>query len=123
MKIFIGVIMVTGLIKYSKLELCCSKESLYYYGSRCASSAVEWLEGRECDRHGPGSKPTRTILLCPWQRHFRALSAAWWSWQTVVNYNHISIKFQAHSYILASPEAGRGNCLFYALVSPSLSCD
>ena len=37
------------------------------------------LERRNCDRHGLGSKPTRAILLCPWKRHFTALSPAWWS--------------------------------------------
>ena len=40
---------------------------------------------------------------------------AWWSWQEVLNFNHISIKLQADSNILASPEAGRGNCLPYVL--------
>ena len=38
---------------------------------------------------------------------------AWWFWQAVLNYNHISIKLQADSNILVSPEAGRGNCLPY----------
>ena len=33
-------------------------------------SVVEWLERRNCDRLGLGSKPTRAILLCPWERHF-----------------------------------------------------
>ena len=37
------------------------------------------------DQHGVGSKPTRAILLCPWERHFTALSLAWWSWQAVLN--------------------------------------
>ena len=32
-----------------------------------------------CDQHGLGSKPIRAILLCPWERHFTALSSAWWS--------------------------------------------
>ena len=27
-------------------------------------SVVEWLDCRDCDRHGLGSKPTRPILLC-----------------------------------------------------------
>ena len=48
-------------------------------------SMVEWLECRDCDRHGLGSKPTRAILLCPWERHLTALSPAWWSWQAVLN--------------------------------------
>ena len=67
-------------------------------------------------------KATRAILLCPWERHFAALSPAWWSWQEVLNYSHISIKLQADSNILASPEAGRGNCLPYVLAPLSLSC-
>ena len=54
-----------------------------------------------------GSKPTCAILLCPWERHFTAVSSAWWSWQAVLNYSHFSIKLQADSNILASPEAGR----------------
>ena len=85
------------------------------------SSVVEWLKRR--DQHGLGSKPTRAILLCPWERHFTALSPAWWSWQTALNYSHISIKLQADSNILASPEAGRVNCLPYVLAPPSLSCE
>ena len=40
---------------------------------------------RDCDQHGPGSKPTPVILLCPWERHFTTLFPAWWSWQAVVN--------------------------------------
>ena len=34
---------------------------------------VEWLERRDCDRHGLGSKPTRAIPLCPWERHLTAV--------------------------------------------------
>ena len=86
-------------------------------------SVVEWLKRRARDQHGLGSKPTRAILLCPWERHFTAFSPAWWSWQTVLNYSQISIKLQADSSILASPEAGRGNCLPYVLAPPSLSCE
>ena len=84
-------------------------------------SVVEWLKRRDRVQHGVGSKPTRAILLCPWERHFMALSFAWWSWQAVLNYSHISIKLQADSNILASPEAGWGNCLPYVLAPPSLS--
>ena len=81
----------------------------------------QWLERRDCDRHGLGSKSTRAILLCPWKRYFMALFPAWWSWQAVLNLSHIFIKFQADSNILASPEAGRGNCLPYVLAPPLLS--
>ena len=42
-------------------------------------SVVEWLTHRTDDQHGLGSKPTCAILLCPWERHFTALSPAWWS--------------------------------------------
>ena len=83
---------------------------------------VEWLKRRAYNQHGLGSKPTRAILLCAWERHFTALSPAWWSWQTVLNYSHISIKFQMDSNILASPEASRGNCLMLILcISPSIA--
>ena len=90
---------------------------------RKVGSVVEWLKHRTDDQHGLGSKPTRAILLCPWERHFTAFSPAWWSWQAVLNYSHISIKLQADSKILASPEAGRDNCLSYVLAPPSLSCE
>ena len=73
------------------------------------------------DQHCLGSKPTHANLLCPWERNFLAIFPAWWSWQAVLNYNHISIKLQADSNILASPEAGWGNCLPYVLASLSLS--
>ena len=66
------------------------------YCSCCSvGSVVEWLERRARDQHGLGSKPTRAILLYPWERHFTAHSPAWWSWQAVLNYSHISIKLQA----------------------------
>ena len=42
-------------------------------------SVVEWLTHRTDDQHGLGSKPTCTILLCSWEKHFTALSPAWWS--------------------------------------------
>ena len=75
---------------------------------------AEWLKPRVGDQHGLGSKPTCAILLCSLERHFTALSPAWWSWQAVLNFSNISIKLQADNNILASPEAGRGNSLPYA---------
>ena len=84
---------------------------------------VEWLRCRACNQHGLGLKPTRAILLRLWERPFTAHFPAWWSWQAVLNYSHISIKLQADSNILVSPEAGRGNCLPYVLAPPSLSCE
>ena len=86
-------------------------------------SVVEWLNRQAYDQHGLNSKPTHAILLCPWERHFTALSPAWWSWQAALNYSHISIKLQADSDILASPEAGWKNSLPYVLAPPSLSCE
>ena len=41
-------------------------------------SVVEWLKHRTDDQYGLGSKPTCAILLCPWERHFTALSPVWW---------------------------------------------
>ena len=38
------------------------------------SSMVEWLKCHAYDQHGLGLKPTHAILLCPWERHFTALS-------------------------------------------------
>ena len=54
-------------------------------------NVVEWLKRRARGQHGLGSKPTRAILLCPWERQFTTHSPAWWSWQAVLNYSHISI--------------------------------
>ena len=71
-------------------------------------SVVEWLKYRTDDQHGLGSKPTRAILLCSWERHFTALSPSWWSWQAVLNYCNVSIKLLADINILASPEASWG---------------
>ena len=50
------------------------------------------------------------------------ISLLWWSWQAVLNFSHISIKFQADSNILESLKAGRGKCLLYVLAPPLLSC-
>ena len=91
--------------------------------TRTVGSVVKWLKRRARDQHGLGSKPTRAILLCPWERQFTAHSPAWWFYQAVLNYSYIFIKLQADSNILLSPEAGRGNCLSYVLAPPSLSCE
>ena len=112
-------------------------------GKEFVGSLVEQLKCRDNHRHGLGLKPTSAILLCPWERHFTALfpclvlsllirgmsvifqthlvhSPAWWSWQAVLNFSHISLKFQLDSNILASPEAARGNRLPNVLAPPSL---
>ena len=46
---------------------------------------VRVVKRRAHDQHGLGSKPTRAILLCPWQRRFTAYSPAWWTWEAVQN--------------------------------------
>ena len=84
---------------------------------------VKWLKCCAYDQHGLGLKPTFAILLCCWERHFIALSFAWWSWQAVLNYSQISIKLQMDSNILASLEAGWGNCLPYVLAPLLLFCE
>ena len=65
---------------------------VFCYRHKYVGSVVEWLKHRDDDQHGLGSKPTCTILLCPWERHFTALSPAWWSSLAVLNYSNISIK-------------------------------
>ena len=82
---------------------------------------VEWLKHCAYNQHGLNSRLTCAILFCPWERHFTALSPAWWTWQVVLNYSHI-FKLQVNRNILASPEAVWGNCLSYVLVPPLLSC-
>ena len=52
---------------------------IFVTGFNLVGSVVEWLKHRTDDQHGLGSKPTYAILLCPWERHFTALSPAWWS--------------------------------------------
>ena len=93
------------------------------HGNKNVGSVVKWLEHCAYDQHGLGSKPTYTILLCPWERHFMALFPALWSWQAVLNFNHIFIKLQVDSNILVSLEAGRDNCLPCVLTSSLLSCE
>ena len=79
------------------------------------ASVVEWLRRRAYGQHGLGTKPTRAVLLYPWERHFTTFSPAWWSRQA-------ALKLQVNSNILVSPEASRGNCLPYVLAPSSLSC-
>ena len=96
---------------------------------RFVGIVAQWLERRDCDRHGLGSKPTRAILLCPWERHFTAISPAWRSWQAVLNFSRISIKLKnlkisTRQQYIGTPEAGQIICLTVALciVPPSLCC-
>ena len=53
---------------------------------------VEWLKCHDHHRHNLCSKSTRTILWCPWERQFAALSLAWWYWQAVLNYRYWPVK-------------------------------
>ena len=69
------------------------------------------------DQHGIGSKHTRTIPLCPWERYITAFFLAW---QAVLSFSYISTKlkkqnkkFQPDCNILASMEAGQDNWLPY----------
>ena len=57
-------------------------------------NVVVWSKRRHYDRHGLGSKLTRAILLCRWEKHFTILSPSWWSWQAVLNFSHASIKLK-----------------------------
>ena len=68
---------------------------------------IKWLRCSAYDQHGVSSKPTQVIPLCPWERHFTTFFPAWWSWQAVLTYSHISIKFQVDSNVLASPKQVR----------------
>ena len=98
--------LINDLVLNSKLDQMSLIISKSFVGS-----AVERLKRRARDQHGLDSKPTRAILLCPWERHFTAHYPAWWFWQAVLNHSYISIKLQGNSNILISPEVGRGNCL------------
>ena len=42
-------------------------------------SVVKCLEHCNCNRNNFDLQPTRAIMLCPLERHFTALSPAWWS--------------------------------------------
>ena len=106
---------------HSTLTLLLMSNTLCHNFITFVGSMVEWLECRDCNRHGLGTKSTRAILLCPWERHFTALSPAWWSWQAVLNFSYIFIEFSVDSNILSSLEAGWGNCLPYVLEPLSLS--
>ena len=106
----------------SSVPLQIQIQTSIFYVDVIVGSLAEWLERRDCDRPGLGSKPTRAILLCPLERHLWALSPAWWPLQAVINFSHISLKLKKNKIknfkrtaiaILASPEAGRGNCLPY----------
>ena len=48
----------------------------YVNNEQICRQRVEWLKHRADDQHGLGSKSTCSILLCPWERHFTALSPA-----------------------------------------------
>ena len=45
-------------------------------------SVVEWLKRRVGDEYDFGSKSTRAILWCPWERHFTGLFSIKCCWST-----------------------------------------
>ena len=66
------VLPVKLLIIFHASRLECVTSMLYgRFGS-----VVKWLEQRDYERHGLGSKPTRAVLLCPSERQFAAHSSA-----------------------------------------------
>ena len=74
-------------------------------------------------QRGLGSKPTRAILLCSWGKIlYGTLPCLVVLASSSKLKFFISITLQADSNILASPEAGRGNCLPYVLAARPLSC-
>ena len=70
----------TGCLKKNR-----SKVPAIILQSLFVGSVVQWLKRRAYDQQGLGSKLTCAILWCPWERHFTALSPAWWSWQAALN--------------------------------------
>ena len=75
------------MIGYVKITKSCqSGFNTFYF---IVDSALEWLEHRNCNRHGLGLKSTRAIQLCPWERHFITLSPAWRSRQALLTFSHI----------------------------------
>ena len=76
---------LTEAHKQSRLEACselleyCHSEKTFLQrivigDETWVHHLVEWLKRRAYDQHGLGLKPTCAILLCPWERHFTALS-------------------------------------------------
>ena len=63
-------------------------------------SMVEGLKHCAYDQHGLGSKPTCTILLCPWEKNFITLSLAWWSCHAILIISLLSYKQTAISWHL-----------------------
>ena len=100
-KVLLRLIIIIIAVLISKFSKDCwfveEQEIMLFYSTyllnQVVDSLVEWLECRDTDRHGLHSKPTRAVLLCPWERHFMAYSPAWWSLQAVLNLSHISINF------------------------------
>ena len=105
--------------------------TLYLHIFIFVGSVVDWLKCRDCEQHGLDSKPPHAILLCPWGRHFTVLFPAWWSWQAVLNFSHISIKIKKRIknfnrtviswYLRKQVEVIA--CPMYILAPPSLSSE
>ena len=81
---------VYNLICFQGCQGIAIQLSIFYF-KNFFGSVVEWLKRRAYDQHDPGSKPTRAILLCPWEKHCTALSPACWPWQS-------SSKLQSYLY-------------------------
>ena len=65
----------SGLNPFLELYQCAiSVLILPHLNPEIVGSVVEWLKRRARVQHSLDSKPTRAILLCPWERHFSALS-------------------------------------------------
>ena len=69
--------MAEPLSKYILLTGARKSQKLLKASINVVSSMVEWLRRLAYDQHGLRSKLTRAILLCPWERHFMALSPAY----------------------------------------------
>ena len=88
---------------------------------------VEWLNRRDRDRHGLGSKPTRAILLRPWGKTlygtFPCMVVLASSFKLK---SYISIKIssgQQYLGISGSRSEEVTIVLPYVLAPPSLSCE
>ena len=79
---------------------------------------LEWLERRNYDLHGLGSKLLRAIQSYPWERHLTIFfclvvlaSSSKFQSYPYKKLKKQNKKIQVDSSILASPEAGRGKVL------------
>ena len=90
------VLSVTMYFDLQSVLLTHSVPFSYLTKSLTENSVVVLLEHRDCDREDSGSKHSRAILLCPWERLTALSPALWWSWQAVLNFSHISIQLKKY---------------------------